>query len=95
VSSALDRAGALGRGTKKLGNVGISFSEGTRTGTYIERNGSNVITDSGTIYVREKGGGIGKFGKSTTITVRKSYKSSIATKTVSTKYKFFFATFEY
>jgi tetratricopeptide (TPR) repeat protein len=95
VSSALDKAGALGRGTKKLGNLGISFSEGTQTGTYVMRDRSNQITDKGIVYIREKGGGIGKFGKTQTVTVHKSFVTGVAAKSTSTKYKFIFGSFEY
>lgn len=95
VSDALNRSGPLGKGANALGKIGFSFSDSQHTGQYIQRNGGKSIIDVGRVYIRESGGTISNFGKSTKVTVTKSMISGVAIKSTTTKYKFFFASFEY
>ncbi len=95
VSEALNHAGATGKGTQKLGKIGFSYSDSTQSGSYTERSGANIITDVGTVHIRETGGGVGKLGRSEKITVKKSLINGVAIKSKTTKYKFWFGTFEH
>lgn len=95
ISKVLDGAGSVGKAAKGLGKIGFSYSDGTQSGSYIERNSANRISDVGTIYVRETGGGIGKLGKSEKIEIKKSLINGVSIKNKTTKYKFWFGTFEH
>lgn len=93
ISDSLQTSGNLGKAASKLGKIGFSFSNNTKTGEYITTDENNRIIDRGYIHIREKGGGIWKLGKSEQVIVKKSYMTGIATKKTTSKYQFDFATY--
>jgi hypothetical protein len=93
ISDSLQTSGNIGKVANKLGKIGFSFSNNTKTGEYITTDENNRIIDRGIIHIRETGGGIWKFGKSEQVIVKKSYMTGVATKKASTKYQFEFATY--
>jgi len=90
VKKALGNSGAAG---KVLGKVNFGFKNGIRTGEYIVTDDHNRVIDRGLIHIRETGGEIGMFSRTTQVIVKKSYMTGLATKKTAVKNKFKFITY--
>ena len=88
------KAGALGKVGKVFGKIGFGATSGTKIGKYVVRDANGQIVDRGIHYLRESGGNIGLFGKSSKVEVFKSQMKGYSLKSTGSKYKFWFATYE-